>query len=240
MIELRRPPGAFARVGHRGAPALAPENTLRSFAAAVEHGCDMLELDVVPLADGTLVLAHGLDLAHGPDVPTLDEGLAFIADLDGTVGVQVDVKVPGHEREVVDALRRHGLDGRAFASSVHRSTLRRLGELAPELPRSYTFPQERAGISDRGLLSPLAERGAILLRASLPLRLPRVLARTGATALTLHRWVCSRAVIERAHSLGAAVYGWTVDDPAVAKRFADWEIDGIITNDPRIFSLLET
>ena len=40
MIALRRPPGEFARVGHRGASALAPENTLHAFELAVELGCE--------------------------------------------------------------------------------------------------------------------------------------------------------------------------------------------------------
>jgi glycerophosphoryl diester phosphodiesterase len=55
LIPLRRPEGEFARVGHRGASALAPENTLRALELAVELGCDMLEFDVLDLADGTLV-----------------------------------------------------------------------------------------------------------------------------------------------------------------------------------------
>src|SRR5207249_5916585 len=101
LIQLRRPDGNSARVGHRGASALAPENTLRALELAVELGCDMLEFDVLDLADGTLVLAHSDDLgevSHGaargrvrrqslealraiaPDLPTLDEALAFCAE----------------------------------------------------------------------------------------------------------------------------------------------------------------
>src|ERR671926_318024 len=99
MLELRRPRGHIARVGHRGAAALAPENTLRSLELAVELGCDMLEFDVLALSDGTLVLAHSNNLrevSHGaaggrvrrrsltglravaPELPTFDEALAFL------------------------------------------------------------------------------------------------------------------------------------------------------------------
>src|SRR5439155_11488827 len=101
VIELRRRPGEFARVGHRGAAALAPENTLRSFELAVELGCDMLEFDVLALRDRTLVLAHSNDLrevSHGaargrvgrrtldglrrfaPNLTSLDEALAFFVE----------------------------------------------------------------------------------------------------------------------------------------------------------------
>ena len=53
-MEQRR----FLRIGHKGAAALAPENTIRSLAAAIEAGVDMVEFDVVDAPDGTLVLAH--------------------------------------------------------------------------------------------------------------------------------------------------------------------------------------
>ena len=73
-VELRA--GRVLRIGHKGAAALAPEkhaalapeNTLRSLALAVELGCDLVEFDVLSLDDGTLVLAHSDDLrevSHG-------------------------------------------------------------------------------------------------------------------------------------------------------------------------------
>ena len=49
MIELARREGRLIRIGHRGAAALAPENTLRSFRAAVEAGVDLIEFDVLDL-----------------------------------------------------------------------------------------------------------------------------------------------------------------------------------------------
>ena len=56
------------RIGHRGAAALEPENTLRAFGRAIELGVDFVELDVLDLADGTLVVAHSddlLEVSHG-------------------------------------------------------------------------------------------------------------------------------------------------------------------------------
>src|ERR671936_2860284 len=109
MLELRRPRARIARVGHRGAAALAPENTLRSLELAVELGCDMLEFDILALTDGTLVLAHSNDLrevSHGaargrvgrrtlaalrnfaPGLPTLDEALAFFVERLPGIGLQ--------------------------------------------------------------------------------------------------------------------------------------------------------
>ena len=261
MIELRRPPGGFARVGHRGASALAPENTLDAFELAVDLGCDMLELDVLELADGTLVLAHSNDLrevSHGaargrvgrrtldglrtfaPNLPTFDEALAFFAERLPRVGLQIDLKRRGVEAGVVEALERHGVLDRSWVSGVDAASLRTIAALAPALPRAFTLPRDRLGISRRGPLAPLVRAGLASVGSSLPRRLPALLAGALASAATLHYSVASAAAIRRAHEAGAAVYVWTVDDVQLARRLIDAGADGIITNDPRIFESLKT
>jgi glycerophosphoryl diester phosphodiesterase len=251
LLRLRRPPGDFARVGHRGASALAPENTLEAFQLAVELGCDMLEFDVLDLADGTLVLVHELRRSArrrsldnlrelAPALPSLDEALTFCAERLPGVGLQVDLKRRGIERGVVEALRRHGVFERSWVSTFDAVSLRRLAELEPELPRSYTLPRDRFGISKRGPLAPVVRGALASVGASLPRRLPALLARARAQALTLHYSVASPAAIERAHELEAAVYVWTVDDPALLERLVRAGADGIITNDPRVFTGLTT
>jgi hypothetical protein len=92
---------AFLRIGHRGAGALAPENTLRGIEAALHYGVEMVEVDVRSSADGVLVLMHDDDLRRttgregrvsastlaelrsltvGTDerIPTLEEALALL------------------------------------------------------------------------------------------------------------------------------------------------------------------
>ena len=258
MIQLRRPEGQFARVGHRGASALAPENTLQALELAVELGCDMLEFDVLDLDDGTLVLAHSNDLrevSHGaargrvrsreleglrrvaPDLPTLDEALAFCAERLPGIGLQLDLKRLGIEAATVEAVRKHGVLDRSWISTFDARSLRRLAELEPELPRSYTLPRDRFGISKRGPLAPVVRAALGSIGASLPGRLPNLLARARAVAATLHYSIASRAAIDSAHELDAAVYVWTVDDPRLAERLVRDGADGIITNDPRIFTM---
>ncbi len=238
-------------MGHRGASALAPENTLEALRLAVELGCDMLEFDVLDLADGTLVLVHELRRSERrqslhalreltPAVPTLDETLAFCAEQLPGIGLQVDLKRRGVERAVLDALRRHGVLERSWISTFDAASLRRIAELEPELPRSYTFPRDRLGISRRGPLAPVVRGALASFGASLPRRLPGLLARSRAVALTLHHSVASPAAIARAHELDAAVYVWTVDDLALAERLVRAGADGIITNDPRVFTGLTT
>jgi glycerophosphoryl diester phosphodiesterase len=240
LIELRREPGRFARVGHRGASALAPENSLEALELAVELGCDMLEFDVLARADGTVVLAHDRRGLSAPGLATLDEALAFCAERLPGVGLQVDLKRRGVEAVVVDALRRHGVLDRSWVSGFDAVSLRRIAELELSLPRSYTLPRDRLGISKRGPLAPVVRGAQASLGASLPRRLAALLARARASAATLHHSIASTAAIARAHELGAAVYVWTVDDPRLAERLVSDGADGIITNDPRIFAALTT
>ena len=257
-IELRRDGARPLRIGHRGAPALAPENTLRSLACAVVHPLDLVELDVISTGDGQLVLGHSYDLrelTHGavrgsgrprslaelrevaPDLPTLDEALAFLTANAPGVGVQIDVKEPGYESSVLDALRRHDLLERSFVSSYFQRSLRALAEAEPALPRSLTYPQDRFGVTRWRALLPAVGAALVALRHALPYRIGGWLARSGASAATLHYALCSRAVVERCHARGAGVLAWTVDDPKVLQTLSGTGVDGIITNDPRIFDL---
>jgi glycerophosphoryl diester phosphodiesterase len=218
----------------------------------------MLEFDVLDLADGTLVLAHSNDLrevSHGaargrvrsrdldglrrvaPDLPTLDEALAFCADRLPGIGLQLDLKRLGTEAATVEAVRRHGVLDRSWISTFEARSLRRLAELEPELPRSYTLPRDRFGISKHGPLAPVVRAALGSFGASLPRRLSVLLARARAGAATLHHSIASRAAIDSAHAVGAAVYVWTVDDPRLAERLVRDGADGIITNDPRIFTM---
>jgi glycerophosphoryl diester phosphodiesterase len=244
------------RVGHRGAAALEPENTLRSLARAVELGCDLVEFDVLDLNDGTLVLAHSDDLfevSHGAaagsvrgqslaalrevasELATLDEALALLAGMDG-VGVQVDLKLDGSEGAVAEAIRRHGLVERAVVSTFHEPSLHRLAAADAAIARGLTYPVDRRGVSQRRFLAPVALAAAAALRQALPHRIAAMLARAGASAAMLHYSVVSPAAVDRAHAHGAGVFAWTVDDEALLSRMVAAGVDGVITNDPRIFT----
>jgi glycerophosphoryl diester phosphodiesterase len=240
VIELRRPHGRFARVGHRGASALAAENTPAAFALAVELGCDMLEFDVLALADGTVVVAHDARRMRDPGVVTFEHALAFFVERLPGIGLQVDLKRRGIEAAVIDALRRHGVLERSWVSGFDADALRRVAELEPALPRSFTLPRDRLGVSKRGPLAPLVRGALRSIGAALPRRIPKVLARAGATALTLHHSVASEEAIASAHDLDVPVYVWTVDDRPTVERLVGWGADGIITNDPRVFTGLTT
>ena len=246
------------RIGHRGAAALAPENTLRGFEAALAEGVDWIEFDVLDLDDGTLVLAHSNDLhevSHGlhrglvrtqtldalrrfaPELPTLDEALAFFAARPG-VGLHLDLKMERRGAAVAEALRRHGVEGRTFVSTHRWSALRDIAQHAPRVTRGLTYPDDRYGIARRRPLLPVLGAAVVTMRATLPRRIARWLDAAGASVAVLHYAVVTRAVVARCHALGVPVIAWTVDDRPRARRLAALGVDGIVTNDPRIFKNL--
>jgi glycerophosphoryl diester phosphodiesterase len=233
-MKLLRGHGPVIKVGHRGAPAVARENTLASLAAAAELGVDAVEIDVIARADGSVSLAHAREALDHHDVPTLDEALELVAERG--IAVQLDLKGTGHEGTIADAVRRHGLLDRSFASTASPRSLLALAAAEPGLPRALTYPQDRLGIMGSRLLRPAVAPGLAALRQVLPSRLPRWLHRVGAAAATLNWIVVTPAVVRSCHDSGAAVYVWTVDDPALAQRLDELGADGIITNDPRIFA----
>jgi glycerophosphoryl diester phosphodiesterase len=231
-LELRRGASGVVRVGHRGAAALAPENSLAAIEAGASAGAGVAEVDLMWRADGALVLAHGPGIPA--DAPTLDEALELVADLG--LAVQLDVKVGGTESQVAAALRTHGLEGRAFVSSFSLPILRAFAAAVPELPRSLTYPEDRLGVSERRVLRPAVRSGLAVLRARLPRRLPGWLDRAGAQAATLNWAVVTPAAVAVCHAAGAAVYVWTVNEPVLATTLVASGIDGIIMDDPRILA----
>jgi glycerophosphoryl diester phosphodiesterase len=216
-------------IGHRGAAALAPENSLAAIEAAVAAGVDGVELDVLRARDGSLVLAHGPDVP--PDAPPLAAGLDLVRELG--VFVQLDVKLTGAHREIAAALAAAGLLERSFVSSFSLPALVELETAAPGLPRAFTYPDDRFGVAQRPLLRPFVRPGRAAIQRLLPRRLPRWLGLAGASAATLHWAVVTPAVVEACHGLGVAVWVWTVNDPDLARSLVEMGADAIITDDPR-------
>lgn len=251
----RRADGRILRIGHRGAAALEPENTISSLQRAIELGVDFVEFDVLDLEDGTLVLAHSddlLEVSHGaavgrvrrrsllelrelaPALPTLDEAVEFLARAP-MVGIHIDVKCRRGVGDLVAALRAHGLVERAVASSFWPKTLGELRRAGPELPIALTYPEDRHGLARRRLLAPLILPAIRVLGQALPRRLPRWLLATDAQVAMLHYAVLSPSVVERCHASAVAVWAWTVNDPRLLDRVVGLGVDGVITDDPRIF-----
>ena len=234
-MRLLRGNGPLLKIGHRGAAALAPANTIEAAEAALVHGVDLIELDVFGSPDGQLVLSHSRrELAEEP--VALDEMLAFLAERAPTAGVLADVKFVGRERQLVEVLRAHGLVERAIASTSQVSTLRNLRRLEPALARSRTYPRGRVYLGGHRTFIQVSGPVEWAMRLALPYRVGKLVDEVSASAVTLNYRVVTRGAVERCHALGVAVFAWTVNDEEVARRLDELGVDGVITDDPRILA----
>ena len=225
MNLLRGEHGRPLVIGHRGAAALAPENTLASLQAALDARADVVEFDISP----------GLRLGHSPaELPaeelSLDEALEFLGGHD--VLLHLDVKFPGYEAEVLEAVRRHGLEDRAYLSTAFARTGRRIAAQAPGCTVAIGYPRDRVGISKLQWPPAFTRAGAGALRQVMPIRVPVLLRWARADAVSLHHTLCSRAAVSVAHRLGAPVLAWTANDPATVRRLVAAGVDGIASDDP--------
>ena len=224
-------------MGHKGADHVAPGNTIESFEAALEHGVDMIEFDVLRTRDGRLVLAHDYEDAETRECVTLEDGLAhFAGEAYAGVELDVDMKLPGYEPEVAEGLVRHGLVERSLVSTMYPESLGRLGELEPGLRRGWSVPRVRRNY----LRAPLYVRlpvyaAALYMRARLPRQAAARLRAGDCEAIMAHQILVSRRLVRAVHAAGGQVYVWTVDDAPKIRALEALGVDGVITNDPRLF-----
>jgi glycerophosphoryl diester phosphodiesterase len=218
-------PGPFLIIGHRGAAGLEPENTLRSFARALEIGVDAIELDVY-CVDGKLVVIHDdtlerttngrgnvmatsyealrrLDAGAGERIPTLDEVLDLIA---GRVTVNVELKGEGTAAAVAERVATHPDDDLLISSFDHRE-LRRFRAAAPKARVAPLFHKASSRMFDiAGALSAWSINLAVELANADRLR---AIADNGYRSLV-----------------------YTVNDEAVASRLRDDGAGGVFTDFP--------
>jgi glycerophosphoryl diester phosphodiesterase len=224
------------RVGHKGADHVAPGNTAASFEAALELGVDMIEFDVMPLRDGTLVLAHDPEDAASRTPLTLEQGLDhFAAEAYSRVELDVDLKIPGYEREVVEGLRERGLLERSLISSTYPESLKLVRELDAGVRRGLSVPRARRDLRAHRLLRYPAYAAVAWWRSGLPAKAERALRRGECEALMSHYVLVTRQLVKRVHAAGGQLYVWTVDDREKIARLEALGVDAVITNDPRLF-----
>ena len=232
--------GRPVRVGHKGAHLIAPGNTPASFEAALAAGVDMIEFDVLPRrldGSGGLILAHDYMDASRRRPLTLEEGLTHLAEPRyGDLRLDLDLKLPGYEQEVVDALHRHGLAGRTLISTMEPSSIDLLREIAPGIPLGRSFPRIRRDPTSR----PILRWPAYLLLAWYRWRVPSIAARDirrgRIDALMCHWAFVSRRLVDAVRKAGGELYVWTVDDAQRIARLEAMGVTGVITNDPRLFA----
>lgn len=230
------------KIGHKGADLIHPGNTLESFEKAVEAEVDIIEFDVLRLRnpDAPLVVAHDWHDAERRRPLTLAEALdAFLEPPLQGVEVDLDVKLPGREEEIVAAVRERGLLGRSMISTMELSTLARLRELEPGLRRGWTYPKvTRDWASKRWAKTPMVAAMA-WMRQRLPGLAARELPRMGVEAMWVYHPLISPRLARIADLAGVELIAWTVDDVPRMKKLVRAGVHGICSNDPRLFASIE-
>ncbi len=212
-------------LGHRGASADAPENSLAAFVLAAEQGADGVELDVRLSADGHPVILHDytVDRTTAGSGPVTTFGAAELAALGvpslddlfeafgPTLLYNVELKTfslpaSGLAAAVADRVEAYGLFDRVLISSFNPLALRRAR-------RHFTRRTRLAYLHHRALTRPLH-------------RVARV------EVVHPHFALVDPAYMAWAARHGYRVNVWTVDDAAVAKRMVDLGVHAIISNRP--------
>ena len=228
-------------IGHRGAAASAPENTLAGIRRAHALGCRAVEFDVKLSHDNGLVLMHddrldrttnavgpaadrseaelrGLDAGgwfapefRGEPVPSFAEAVALLEALG--MGANVEIKpCPGRETET----------GRRSAEALRRLWPRG----APLLVSSFST----AALEAARAAAPELPRG--LLVEDVPPHWAESARRLGCVSLNpWHEGLWPELVAE-ARALGLAVVVYTLNDPQRADLLRGWGVDAIITDMP--------
>jgi glycerophosphoryl diester phosphodiesterase len=227
------------RVGHKGAAKIEPGNTLASFDAALRHGVDMIELDVLSeRTDGTgrLLVAHDYEDVHERSPLSFEQALEHLAgERFAGVGFDIDVKLPGYEPRVVQALGERGLHERSLLSSMFGESLARLRALEPSLRLGWSVPRVKRDYTTDMLTAIPALAILTGYRAMLPARALKGLRARRFDAVMAHWRVVTAALVRAVHEGGGELYVWTVDDAARIAKLSALGVDAIITNDPRLF-----
>lgn len=233
-------------IAHRGESHDAPENTLAAFQLAWDRDVPAIELDVHLTKDGKLICIHDADTERvsgrkvlvkestlaelrqleagkwkgpqwaGEKLPTLDEALASIPSGRRCF---IEIKVgPEAVPAAAQAIRGSGKKPAELAIiSFKAPTVAECKRQMPEIPAYFLsgFKQD----PETGAWKPTIDH---LIQEAKKLR---------ADGLDLsHEGPLTAEDVARVHAAGLKFYIWTVDDPAVARKFARWGVDGITTN----------
>jgi glycerophosphoryl diester phosphodiesterase len=225
------------RIGHKGADLIVPGNTRESFDAAVRTGVDMIEFDVLrERGSDRLVLAHDWEDAASRSPLTLDEALAHLSQ-PAFAGLEfnVDLKLPGYELRVLDALADKGLAQRVLISTHFPSSLVCIRRADPAVRLGWSVPRlRRDPFRSRATRLP-AYVVAAMARQLFPARARRVITAGYCDAIMAHWRLATPALVRSVHEAGGELYVWTVDELPRIVELETLGVTGVVSNDPRLF-----
>jgi glycerophosphoryl diester phosphodiesterase len=203
-------------LGHRGARASAsiPENSFASFDLALEHGCDGFEFDVRLTACGRAWVCHdsrvgGLSISRATveQLPRLPELQAVLERYRGRAFLDIELKVRNLETKVLSAMREFPPERGYVVSSFLQDVIMEL--------------KARSAVAPVGVV---CQRVNQLARwPSLPLEY-----------VIAHQSLVDRKLVEEVHGARRKIFVWTVNDSKAMLRFAEWGVEGIISDDTEL------
>ena len=228
-------------IAHRGASAYAKENTMESFAKAIDLGADMIEFDVRRTKDHVLVVHHD-ELIEGKPVngltykemvkiardqafyiTTFEEVLQYTS---GKIRLDVELKEEGYEKEVVELLSRYFKKDQFVITSFLDSCIKRIKDDHPDIKVGLIL----------GISKP---KTFILTRLSE--FFPGKRGREAKADFWVPHWrLLWFGFLDRAKRENRPVFVWTVNDQKMIwKLLQDKRIDAIITDKPDLAIALE-
>lgn len=203
-------------LGHRGAKAYAPENTIEAFKLALQHGCDGFEFDVRLSADNQAMICHDakfkrIEIARSTaaelstyGLPKLETVLQHFAD---RAFLDIELKVPGLEHITLELIRRYNPSRRYVITSFLPGVLQRLHALNADVPLGLIC-------DTRKQLEPAQ---------SLAL-----------ACIVLHKSLVSRELAASFHDRGNAVFIWGANRAADMRSMVDAGADALIVDDTQL------
>lgn len=228
---------------HRGYSGKYPENTMLAFEKAVEAGCDGIEMDVQLSKDGEVVVIHDelLDrttngkgyvkdytleelkkvdaslIKPGPwgfqEIPTFDEFCEWLSKTEIVANVELKTSIiyyPEIEKKCIEIIRKYGVEDKILFSSFNHLSVIKTKELAPDIPTGALVEIE--GLMYAGYYC--NQYGIQYYHPDFCL-------------------LSEEAVIEcKEHGIGINV--WTVNSLESFEKLVEWDVDGVITNYPKV------
>jgi glycerophosphoryl diester phosphodiesterase len=207
-------------------------------------GVDTIEMDVLWLPDShlpleqraPLVVAHDWEDAERRTPLALTEALdAFLEPPLQGIEIDLDVKLPGREEELVEALRERGLVERAMISTMEMHTLRRVLELEPALRRGWTYPKVTKDWSRKRWARGPVLAAMVAMRHRLPGLAAEKLPQFGVEAMWVYHPLVTSRLARICDLAGVELIAWTVDDAARMEKLVAAGVHGLVSNDPRLF-----
>jgi glycerophosphoryl diester phosphodiesterase len=238
-------------IGHRGASAVAPENTMAAFREALAAGADGIEFDVRLTRDGVPVVIHDSTLRRtggvphrvaeltreeiskvdvgswfaetfaNETVPSLAELFKLFQSNNSTLYLEMKCDSPAGQRPLAEACVK-AIDEHSLKSRVVVQCF--------QLPALKVFREIDPDIKTVALFEPSFTNPSVLSDQKIINQATDI----GAAALALHHRLARESLVLKAKAAGLHVAVWTVDDPAWIERARAIGVDALITNNPAV------